>query len=108
MSIATTGSARPVEFRGVGGLRLAGIVGVTTAIGWCSCCTAPGRPGTRGRGPVFTWRPRGFASLEEAADAIASGRPLVPTARFVELSGAGHAAAGDDNDAFTDAVVEFV
>ena len=32
----------------------------------------------------------------------------VPTAEFVELSGAGHTAAGDDNDAFSEAVVEFV
>lgn len=32
----------------------------------------------------------------------------VPGARFVELSGAGHTAAGDDNDAFSAAVVEFV
>ena len=32
----------------------------------------------------------------------------VPHARFVELSDAGHTAAGDDNDAFSDAVVEFV
>jgi pimeloyl-ACP methyl ester carboxylesterase len=32
----------------------------------------------------------------------------VPHAEFVELSDAGHTAAGDDNDAFTDAVVQFV
>lgn len=32
----------------------------------------------------------------------------VPHAEFVELSEAGHTAAGDDNDAFTDAVVAFV
>ena len=31
-----------------------------------------------------------------------------PHARFVELSDAGHTAAGDDNDAFTEAVVRFV
>ncbi len=31
----------------------------------------------------------------------------VPNAEFVELSGAGHTAAGDDNDAFSDAVVQF-
>ncbi len=31
----------------------------------------------------------------------------VPDAEFVELSGAGHTAAGDDNDAFSDVVVEF-
>lgn len=32
----------------------------------------------------------------------------VPHAEFVELSDAGHTAAGDDNDAFSDAVVGFV
>ena len=32
----------------------------------------------------------------------------VPDAEFVELSDAGHTAAGDDNDAFSDVVVEFV
>lgn len=32
----------------------------------------------------------------------------VPHAEFVELSNAGHTAAGDDNDAFTDVVVDFV
>jgi pimeloyl-ACP methyl ester carboxylesterase len=32
----------------------------------------------------------------------------VPIAEFVELSSAGHTAAGDDNDAFSDAVVAFV
>jgi pimeloyl-ACP methyl ester carboxylesterase len=32
----------------------------------------------------------------------------VPSAEFVELSDAGHTAAGDDNDAFSDVVVQFV
>jgi pimeloyl-ACP methyl ester carboxylesterase len=32
----------------------------------------------------------------------------VPHAEFVELSDAGHTAAGDDNDAFSDAVVDFL
>ena len=32
----------------------------------------------------------------------------VPGAEFVELSNAGHTAAGDDNDAFSEVVVEFV
>ena len=32
----------------------------------------------------------------------------VPRAEFVELSNAGHTAAGDDNDAFSDVVVSFV
>ena len=33
---------------------------------------------------------------------------LVPHARYVDVSGAGHMVAGDENDAFTDAVVEFL
>ncbi len=33
---------------------------------------------------------------------------LVPHAKFVDVSGAGHMVAGDRNDAFTDAVVEFL
>jgi pimeloyl-ACP methyl ester carboxylesterase len=33
---------------------------------------------------------------------------IVPHSEFVELAGAAHTAAGDDNDAFTDAVCEFV
>jgi hypothetical protein len=32
----------------------------------------------------------------------------VPRAEFVELSHAGHTAAGDDNDAFSEVVVQFV
>jgi hypothetical protein len=32
----------------------------------------------------------------------------VPAAEFVELADAGHTAAGDDNDAFTEVVVSFV
>jgi pimeloyl-ACP methyl ester carboxylesterase len=32
----------------------------------------------------------------------------VPTAEFVGLSGAGHTAAGDDNEAFSSTVVDFV
>ena len=32
----------------------------------------------------------------------------VPGAEFVELPDAGHTAAGDDNDAFTEVVVNFV
>ncbi len=33
---------------------------------------------------------------------------LVPHARYVDVSGAGHMVAGDENDAFTDAVIEFL
>ena len=32
----------------------------------------------------------------------------VPRAEFVEFSDAGHTAAGDDNDAFSEVVVQFV
>lgn len=43
-------------------------------------------------------------SVEGVQDFLAK----VPRAEFVELSGAGHTAAGDDNDAFSDAVVSFI
>jgi pimeloyl-ACP methyl ester carboxylesterase len=33
---------------------------------------------------------------------------LVPGTRFIEISGAGHTAAGDDNDAFTSAIHEYL
>jgi len=33
---------------------------------------------------------------------------LVPHARYVDVGGAGHMVAGDRNDAFNDAVVEFL
>ena len=33
---------------------------------------------------------------------------LVPHAQFVDVSGAGHMVAGDRNDRFCDAVVEFL
>jgi pimeloyl-ACP methyl ester carboxylesterase len=35
-------------------------------------------------------------------------RELIPHAEVVEVEGAGHMVAGDKNDAFNDAVVEFV
>jgi pimeloyl-ACP methyl ester carboxylesterase len=43
-------------------------------------------------------------SIEGVNDFLAK----VPAAEFVELAGAGHTAAGDDNDAFSEAVVAFV
>lgn len=43
-------------------------------------------------------------SLESAAEF----RAAVPHARFVDVSGAGHMVAGDRNDLFTDAVVDFL
>ncbi|HUP73736.1 MAG TPA: alpha/beta hydrolase [Acidimicrobiales bacterium] len=39
---------------------------------------------------------------------VESFRSDVPTAEFVDVSGAGHMVAGDRNDAFTDAVVDFL
>ena len=41
------------------------------------------------------------ASVREFLDAV-------PHATYVDVSGAGHMVAGDDNDAFTDAVLEFL
>lgn len=51
---------------------------------------------------------RGKLSDVVSEEAVADFLGKVPAAEFVELSGAGHTAAGDDNDAFSEAVVEFV
>jgi pimeloyl-ACP methyl ester carboxylesterase len=51
---------------------------------------------------------RGKLSDVVSADGVKDFLDKVPTAEFVELSDAGHTAAGDDNDAFTEAVVQFV
>ncbi|ORV53802.1 peroxidase [Mycolicibacter engbaekii] len=51
---------------------------------------------------------RGKLSDVVSPDGVADFLSKVPGARLVELSGAGHTAAGDDNDAFSAAVVEFV
>jgi pimeloyl-ACP methyl ester carboxylesterase len=51
---------------------------------------------------------RGKLSDVVSAEGVQDFLAKVPRAEFVELSDAGHTAAGDDNDAFTDAVVEFV
>lgn len=51
---------------------------------------------------------RGKLSDVVSAEGVADFLAKVPGARFVELSEAGHTAAGDDNDAFSAAVVEFV
>jgi pimeloyl-ACP methyl ester carboxylesterase len=42
---------------------------------------------------------------EEGARHLVS---LVPHARYVDVGGAGHMVAGDRNDAFNDAVIEFL
>lgn len=51
---------------------------------------------------------RGKLSDVVSAEGVADFLRKVPGARLVELSDAGHTAAGDDNDAFSAAVVEFV
>jgi pimeloyl-ACP methyl ester carboxylesterase len=43
-----------------------------------------------------------------SAEGVRDFLEKVPGAEFVELSEAGHTAAGDDNDAFSAAVAEFV
>lgn len=51
---------------------------------------------------------RGKLSDVVSPEGVADFLQKVPGAEFVELSGAGHTAAGDDNDAFSEAVVQFV
>lgn len=51
---------------------------------------------------------RGKLSDVVSPDGVKDFLAKVPRAEFVELSDAGHTAAGDDNDAFSEAVVQFV
>lgn len=51
---------------------------------------------------------RGRLSDVVSEQAVRDFVKLVPTVDVVELTGAGHTAAGDDNDAFTAAVLDFV
>jgi pimeloyl-ACP methyl ester carboxylesterase len=51
---------------------------------------------------------RGKLSDVVSPEGVADFLEKVPAAEFAELSDAGHTAAGDDNDAFTQVVVEFV
>ena len=51
---------------------------------------------------------RGRLSDVVSEDGVQDFLAKVPHAEFVELADAGHTAAGDDNDAFTDVVVQFV
>lgn len=51
---------------------------------------------------------RGKLSDVVSAEAVQAFLAKVPDAEFVELADAGHTAAGDDNDAFSEAVVSFV
>ncbi|MGU3497496.1 alpha/beta fold hydrolase [Mycobacterium sp. C31M] len=51
---------------------------------------------------------RGKLSDVVSAEGVQDFLQKVPSAEFVELTDAGHTAAGDDNDAFTEVVVAFV
>jgi pimeloyl-ACP methyl ester carboxylesterase len=51
---------------------------------------------------------RGKLSDVVSTEGVKDFLEKVPHAEFVELSDAGHTAAGDDNDAFSEAVVQFV
>lgn len=51
---------------------------------------------------------RGGQSDLVTLEAVEEFRAMAPHAKFVDVSGAGHMVAGDRNDAFTDAVVEFL
>jgi pimeloyl-ACP methyl ester carboxylesterase len=51
---------------------------------------------------------RGKLSDVVSAEGVQNFLSKVPRAEFVELSDAGHTAAGDDNDAFSEVVIEFV
>ncbi|MGN2636777.1 alpha/beta fold hydrolase [Nocardia takedensis] len=51
---------------------------------------------------------RGMRSDVVSPEGAAAFLELVPHAEMVEIGGAAHTAAGDDNDAFTDAVANFV
>nr|WP_253647919.1 alpha/beta hydrolase [Williamsia deligens] len=51
---------------------------------------------------------RGMLSDVVPDDVLSAFRERVPHARVTELRSAGHTAAGDDNDAFSEAVVDFV
>jgi pimeloyl-ACP methyl ester carboxylesterase len=51
---------------------------------------------------------RGRLSDVVSIEGVEDFKATVPGVEFVELSGAGHTAAGDDNDAFSEAVVRFV
>ena len=51
---------------------------------------------------------RGGQSDLVTPEAVRGFRDLVPEAEFVDVAGTGHMVAGDDNDAFTEAVAEFL
>jgi pimeloyl-ACP methyl ester carboxylesterase len=51
---------------------------------------------------------RGRESDVISHEGVREFRAVVPHAEFVDVSGAGHMVAGDRNDAFTDAVADFL
>ena len=51
---------------------------------------------------------RGSRSQLVSEDAVAAFRSLVPQADYVDISGAGHMVVGDRNDAFAEAVLDFL
>ena len=53
---------------------------------------------------IERWMP--IAALSE--ESVRELRELVPHAEVVDVAGAGHMVVGDRNDAFNDAVIEFI
>ena len=51
---------------------------------------------------------RGLLSDLVTDETVAALRQAAPQAEYVDVRGAGHMVAGDDNDAFTDAVATFL
>ncbi len=51
---------------------------------------------------------RGGSSEIVSAESVEAFRKIVPQARIVDVSGAGHMVAGDKNDAFADAILSFL
>jgi non-heme chloroperoxidase len=51
---------------------------------------------------------RGGRSELVSEESIRHMRELIPAARYVDISGVGHMVAGDSNEAFTDAIQEFL
>ena len=51
---------------------------------------------------------RGSRSELVSPEAVAEFRSLAPHSRFVDVRGAGHMVAGDKNDVFADAVLDFI
>ncbi len=51
---------------------------------------------------------RGGSSDVVSAEGVQDFLNLLPTAKFIDVADAGHMVAGDKNDIFTDAVVDFL